>query len=64
MIQNPFFYRQNYDYDNNNYYNNSSRGQVNKVNELEELLQNEKIKNENIEINFNRKEKQIKTLQS
>lgn len=64
MIQNPLFYRQNYDYDNNNYYNNSSRGQVNKVNELEELLQNEKIKNENIEINFNRKEKQIKTLQS
>ena len=64
MIQNPLFYRQNYDYDNNNYYNNSSRGQVNKVNELEELLQNEKIKNENIEINLNRKEKQIKTLQS
>ena len=64
MIQNPLFYRQNYDYDNNNYYNNSSRAQVNKVNELEELLQNEKIKNENIEINFNRKEKQIKTLQS
>ena len=64
MIQNPLFYHQNYDYDNNNYYNNSSRGQVNKVNELEELLQNEKIKNENIEINLNRKEKQIKTLQS
>jgi len=64
MIQNPLFYHQNYDYDNNNYYNNSSRGQVNKVNELKELLQNEKIKNENIEINFNRKEKQIKTLQS
>ena len=64
MIQNPLFYRQNYDYDNNNYYNNSSRAQVNKVNELEELLQNEKNKNENIEINLNRKEKQIKTLQS
>ena len=64
MIQNPFFYRQNYDYDNNNYYNNSSRGQVNKVNELKELLQNEKNKNENIEIDLNRKEKQIKTLQS
>ena len=64
MIQNPLFYRQNYDYDNNNYYNNSSRGQVNRVNELEELLQNEKNKNENIEINLNRKEKQIKTLQS
>ena len=64
MIQNPLFYRQNYDYDNNNYYNNSSRAQINRVNELEELLQNEKIKNENIEINLNRKEKQIKTLQS
>ena len=64
MIQNPLFYRRNYDYDNNNYYNNSSRGQVNRVNELKELLQNEKNKNENIEINFNRKEKQIKTLQS
>ena len=64
MIQNPLFYHQNYDYDNNNYYNNSSRGQVNRVNELEELLQNEKIKNENIEINLNRKEKQIKTLQN
>ena len=64
MIQNPLFYRQNYDYDNNNYYNNSSRGQVNRVNELEELLQNEKIKNENIEINLNKKEKQIKTLQN
>ena len=64
MIQNPLFYRQNYDYDNNNYYNNSSRGQVNRVNELEELLKDEKIKNEKIEINLNKKEKQIKTLQS
>ena len=64
MIQNPLFYHQNYDYDNNNYYNNSSRAKVNRVNELEELLQNEKNKNENIEINLNRKEKQIKTLQS
>ena len=54
MIQNPLFYHQNYDYDNNNYYNNSSRGQVNRVNELKELLQNEKNKNENIEINLNR----------
>ena len=64
MIQNPLFYRQNYDYDNNNYYNNSSRGQVNRVNELEELLKDEKIKNEKIEINLNKKEKQIKTLQN
>ena len=64
MIQNPLFYRQNYDYDNNNYYNNSSRAQVNRVNELEELLKDEKIKNEKIEINLNKKEKQIKTLQS